>query len=803
MRSFGPKQVQQNDRTTALSDPSKALVARRLTPHQLGNRGLARLLGNPLLPIQPKLRVDDAGSPAEHEADRIADQIMQPPAESAEENAEIEPTATAVTEEQVQRKRVAGSNVGSVAAPQIVHDALRSSGHPLDTGTRGFMESRFGHNFSDVRIHTNALAVEAARTLQAEAFTVGNRVFFDQGSYVPSTYSGRHLLAHELAHVVQQCSAGPVSEGLVNRQPKKKKTTTKKPPPKPKPQKFSILGTNFQAVTDPTTKDVKISATGKANDWVFVKAGPDLFTASRSPKNFQYVHAGGTTEPIKQKAMVHAAPDTPVTVDPLQAVLGDPPTLTFELTASGNRAARKKSETVFSASVERIDVTPGFTPADGDLIELGLKGGAYVFSTLKPDPPPAPATSGSTPATPTTPATPPAAPKVQGFFDIGTFTIFKKKTTGFTSHSASDAERAKIFDDLAKSTDPKRKITAAEATVFKTVSIIEHDPAGVQNYDAGILSFGFAQWTVHSDLPRLLLKVDKTVFDRYLGRYGLAVNKPNRSLDSSVAKYIPTASSRVKLGVRNNSEGALFLNGKDLVTEALLKAAKKQLTIFDAPIAKLQTAKTNLTSTNKKDVAAAKKAINSAFDTLKSFPGAKRNKDLALMADGLIKAAQDAKAAAQDLVDNSVSEEVMRGAEWVLRFEMLGQDPDARVAQVAQARETLNRILAFDVGNANYSQLLRSNRARAALLSSYFNNPSGTRKGMSRAVDAYRAEKVAAAKKGDKTDWSKFPWKSSDASWSSFTGAEVTAFEKIAIEKMTAGTHDPDRRRKILAKIPD
>lgn len=793
MRNFNPQKVPQQDRTTALSDGSKAIVARRQVPHQLGNRRLARLLGNPFLPIQPKLRVDDASSPAEEEADRIADQVMQSQTASRAIDTDVEATSTELTEERVQPKRVASSNVGSVAAPSIVQDALGSPGHPLDTATRGFMESRFGYNFSDVRIHTNALAVEAARTLQAEAFTVGNRVFFDSGSYTPSTLTGRHLLAHELAHVVQQRTAGPASANLVNRQPKKKKKT-----PKPKPQTFSLLDTKCQAVTDPTTKDVTVSAVGKANEWVFVKAGPDLFTASRAPKRFQYVHAGGTTEPIKQKATIHAAPDTPVTVDPLQAVLGDPPTLTFELTAKGNRAAKKKTETIFAAAAERIDLTPGFTPADGDLIELGLKGGAYVWSTLKPDPPPAPA------ATPgTTPPAPAPAPKVQGFFDIGTFTIFNKKTLGFTSHSASDAERAKIFEDLEKSKDPKRKITAQESAVFKTVSIIEHDPAGVQNYDAGILSFGFAQWTVHSDLPRLLLKVDPTVFDRYLGRYGLAVGKPVKALDSFVAKFIPNATSRAKLGVRNEKEGALFLNGKDLVSEALLKAAKKQLTIFDAPLAKLKTAKTNLTSTNKKQVAAAQKAINTAFGTLKSFPGAKRNKNFEVMADGLIKAAEDAKAAAKDFVDNSMSEEVMRGAEWVLRFELLGQDPGARDAQVAQARETLNKVLAFDVGNANYSRLLRSNRARAALLSSYFNHPAGTKRGMTRAVEAYRAQKVAAAKKGSTPDWSKFPWKSSDASWNSFTGAEVSAFEKIAIEKMTAVTHDPDRRRKILNKIPD
>ncbi|HEU4597715.1 MAG TPA: DUF4157 domain-containing protein, partial [Pyrinomonadaceae bacterium] len=88
--------------------------------------------------------------------------------------------------------------------PEVVHDVLRSAGRPLDTPTRAFMESRFGHDFSRVRIHTDARAAESAHAVNASAYTVGSDVVFGAGTYAPSTTAGRLLLAHELTHVAQQ-----------------------------------------------------------------------------------------------------------------------------------------------------------------------------------------------------------------------------------------------------------------------------------------------------------------------------------------------------------------------------------------------------------------------------------------------------------------------------------------------------------------------------------------------------------------------------------------------------------------------
>ncbi len=89
------------------------------------------------------------------------------------------------------------------AVPVIVHDVLGSPGQPLDAATRAFMEPRFAHDFSGVRVHIDGNAAESASALNARAFTVGNDVVFGSREYAPQTQAGRRLLAHELTHVVQ------------------------------------------------------------------------------------------------------------------------------------------------------------------------------------------------------------------------------------------------------------------------------------------------------------------------------------------------------------------------------------------------------------------------------------------------------------------------------------------------------------------------------------------------------------------------------------------------------------------------
>ena len=92
----------------------------------------------------------------------------------------------------------------SSAVPPIVHDVLHSPGQPLDAATRAFMEPRFGHDFSRVRVHTDAQAGASARSVGANAYTIGNRIVFAPQQFKPETEYGRRMIAHELAHVVQQ-----------------------------------------------------------------------------------------------------------------------------------------------------------------------------------------------------------------------------------------------------------------------------------------------------------------------------------------------------------------------------------------------------------------------------------------------------------------------------------------------------------------------------------------------------------------------------------------------------------------------
>jgi hypothetical protein len=107
-----------------------------------------------------------------------------------------------------------GGRAQARAVPRIVHEVLARPGHPLDERTRVSMESRFGRDFSGVRLHHDSTAATAARSVYAHAFTVGEHVVFGAGQFAPNQPHGRRLVAHELAHVVQQRGATPAGAEL-------------------------------------------------------------------------------------------------------------------------------------------------------------------------------------------------------------------------------------------------------------------------------------------------------------------------------------------------------------------------------------------------------------------------------------------------------------------------------------------------------------------------------------------------------------------------------------------------------------
>ena len=102
----------------------------------------------------------------------------------------------------VQRK---ASGEQEEAAGSPVHDVIgKGGGSSLDAGVRTQMESKMGQDFGDVKVHTGPDAANASKSVQAQAFTVGNEIVFNDGKYSPGSAEGQRTIAHELTHVVQQ-----------------------------------------------------------------------------------------------------------------------------------------------------------------------------------------------------------------------------------------------------------------------------------------------------------------------------------------------------------------------------------------------------------------------------------------------------------------------------------------------------------------------------------------------------------------------------------------------------------------------
>jgi Domain of unknown function (DUF4157) len=143
--------------------------------------------------LQPKLAVGPANDPLELEADRVAEQVL---AQGSRSDFSSVPVSV--------QRRVPGEAQPSRDAPASVERVLAGSGRPLDAPLRQDMETRFGHDFSQVRLHQGGAAAQSAREVDALAYTVGNDIVFGAGQFAPHGGQGRQLLAHELAHVVQQ-----------------------------------------------------------------------------------------------------------------------------------------------------------------------------------------------------------------------------------------------------------------------------------------------------------------------------------------------------------------------------------------------------------------------------------------------------------------------------------------------------------------------------------------------------------------------------------------------------------------------
>ncbi len=186
--------------------------------------------------VQTKLEVSTPGDQHEQEAEETSKRVMTMPGPQNEEELATKPLQRQKDEEELQAKslqrqedekelqakslaqrreheeelQTKSAQGGELEASGDVEAKLSSAkggGQPLPGETQEFMESRFGTDFGGVRVHADSQAAQLSQGLEAEAFTHGKDVYFASGKYDPGTSSGKHLLAHELSHVVQQGGA--------------------------------------------------------------------------------------------------------------------------------------------------------------------------------------------------------------------------------------------------------------------------------------------------------------------------------------------------------------------------------------------------------------------------------------------------------------------------------------------------------------------------------------------------------------------------------------------------------------------
>ncbi len=258
--------LDQQSATAALPDRRRHFSAREAfhpvfaLQRQAGNQAVQQLLRR--TGIQPKLAISQPDDSYEREADKVADRIMRMPEPSISSVAispayvrqqravsPLERDADQVADrvmrshggapisspcscsegeemceeckqkQQVAIARKAESTPDVKEVSSTVHEVVRSPGQPLDSATRSFFEPRFGRDLSDVRVHTSAEAAQSARSIEALAYSAGNHIVFGSQQYQPSTSHGKHLLAHELAHVIQEENArvSSVSSGSLHR----------------------------------------------------------------------------------------------------------------------------------------------------------------------------------------------------------------------------------------------------------------------------------------------------------------------------------------------------------------------------------------------------------------------------------------------------------------------------------------------------------------------------------------------------------------------------------------------------------
>jgi len=220
--------VRRSERLQSMNTPVDRILFLQRTA---GNQAVSRLMR--LGTLQAKLKIGQPWDVYEQEADRVADAVMRMPepgvrqqAKEEEEQIQTKPIMGKVTplvQRQVKEEKEEGEEFLQTKAhsSQVTEvtsniesriQSLKEGGQPLSKTVRNYFESRFGQDFSQVRVHDDTNAADLAQSINAKAFTIGRNIVFGPGEYSTGTNKGKRLLAHELSHMVQQQvrGAGPM-----------------------------------------------------------------------------------------------------------------------------------------------------------------------------------------------------------------------------------------------------------------------------------------------------------------------------------------------------------------------------------------------------------------------------------------------------------------------------------------------------------------------------------------------------------------------------------------------------------------
>lgn len=182
--------------------------------------------------VQPKLSVSKPADPHELQADRTADTVMRMPAPAQLQRAAASPAVPPVVQRAAAAEPVQRFGIGKPSAASDTGSRIQQAttgGQALGNDVRAFLQPRLGADLSNVRVHADEGAAGLSNQLSSRAFTYRNHVFFGRNQYQPGTAEGRHLLAHELTHTIQQGAtvqrkAGP-SAPEVQRAPELQRAT--------------------------------------------------------------------------------------------------------------------------------------------------------------------------------------------------------------------------------------------------------------------------------------------------------------------------------------------------------------------------------------------------------------------------------------------------------------------------------------------------------------------------------------------------------------------------------------------------